>query len=567
MDAVHCVFVCVCVAALVCAGGCIALPQQTTLAQQKLEQRMVAALEAAGSRGPAINWKWDNWITGGPTCVDHRNLTLVDIPGGTESIRTVLETLQKAMDNTAAQVKDQLGLALGITYNGKVLFFGSAGSTEKGNMLRPTLDTVVSIGSITKIFTTLMMTALADQGVLQTTDPVTKFFNEKDEPAFSPVNPYDPKLGAAAVTLESLASHTSGLPRESPCLYGKECDKEAVRMVSAFPLFHQPLTRPHYSNIGYTILGRSCERAVQRHNNDQTTYEEWLVKKALLPFNMTSSGFDYPNDIVKRMAAGYVIMQDGSLQRVFPTSLFFNNPCGGMYSTTRDMLSFASRLMENSGTVLSPNAREQYLMPGVDMPDGVSSFGRAGWEVAYANGFRTLTKGGLVGGFGTSIALIPELRLGVFGWINALNGLVPSKLTAVTMNLLVPTLLAEIQKHQPKHEEPVVMDTIVGTYAWQGVKYLVVQRDAHTSATGIYTGVVYGAQVRFEYDAKTTAAFGQGSSVYVFRYRTIPAENMDSCLTLSSSGTDDGLVFFVVQGSSVSAYVPDLAIRNVPKQA
>lgn len=469
------------------------------------------------------------------------------------------------------------------------------------------------------------MTALADQGVLQTTDPVTKFFNEKDEPAFSPVNPYDPKLGAAAVTLESLASHTSGLPRESPCLYGKECDKEAVRMVSAFPLFHQPLTRPHYSNIGYTILGRSCERAVQRHNNDQTTYEEWLVKKALLPFNMTSSGFDYPNDIVKRMAAGClclsapsnhltlcmhngmvsrallhpptdVIMQDGSLQRVFPTSLFFNNPCGGMYSTTRDMLSFASRLMENSGTVLSPNAREQYLMPGVDMPDGVSSFGRAGWEVAYANGFRTLTKGGLVGGFGTSIALIPELRLGVFGWINALNGLVPSKvcfhpsfffplfcfpgtqwhpslvlldsqLTAVTMNLLVPTLLAEIQKHQPKHEEPVVMDTIVGTYAWQGVKYLVVQRDAHTSATGIYTGVVYGAQVRFEYDAKTTAAFGQGSSVYVFRYRTIPAENMDSCLTLSSSGTDDGLVFFVVQGSSVSAYVPDLAIRNVPKQA
>ena len=34
-----------------------------------------------------------------------------------------------------------------------MLFFGSAGSTEKGNMLRPTLDTVVSVGSITKVFT------------------------------------------------------------------------------------------------------------------------------------------------------------------------------------------------------------------------------------------------------------------------------------------------------------------------------------------------------------------------------------------------------------------------------
>lgn len=152
-----------------------------------------------------------------------------------------------------------------------------------------------------------MMTALADKGVLQVTDPVTKYFNEKDEPAFSPKNPYDPELGAAAVTLESLATHTSGLPRESPCLYGKQCDKEAVRVVSAFPLFHQPLTRPHYSNVGYTILGRSCERAVQKHNNDQTTYEEWLVKKAFLPFNMTSSGFDFPDDIRKRMAAGCLV--------------------------------------------------------------------------------------------------------------------------------------------------------------------------------------------------------------------------------------------------------------------
>lgn len=120
-------------------------------------------------------------------------------------------------------------------------------------------------------------------------------------------------------------------------------------------------------------------------------------------------------------------MGDGSLQRLNATSLFFHNPCGGMYSTTRDMLSFASRLMENSGTVLSRNAYEQYLMPGVDMPDGVSSFGRAGWEVAYANGFRTLTKGGLLSGFGTSLALIPELRLGAFSWVNIHSGVVPGK--------------------------------------------------------------------------------------------------------------------------------------------
>lgn len=97
-DSVRCVIVCVGVVVLACAGECIVL-QQPNVAQQKLEQRMLAALETSGSRGPAVNWMWDNWGAGGPTCVDHRNLTLVDLPGSTESIRTVLETLQKAMEN------------------------------------------------------------------------------------------------------------------------------------------------------------------------------------------------------------------------------------------------------------------------------------------------------------------------------------------------------------------------------------------------------------------------------------------------------------------------------------
>ena len=106
-DSVRCVLVCVCVAALACAGECIAVRQPTSAAQQKLEQRIFAALEASTSRGPAVNWMWDNWVAGGPTCVDHRNLTLVDIPGGTESIRTVLETLQKALDNIVCPPKLQ----------------------------------------------------------------------------------------------------------------------------------------------------------------------------------------------------------------------------------------------------------------------------------------------------------------------------------------------------------------------------------------------------------------------------------------------------------------------------
>ena len=102
-DSVRCALVCVCVAVLVCVGECIARPQATSAAQQKLEQRVLAALEAGSQRGPAVKWYWDNWGSG-PTCVDYRNLTLVDLPKDTESIRQTLVTLQNAMENAVCSL-------------------------------------------------------------------------------------------------------------------------------------------------------------------------------------------------------------------------------------------------------------------------------------------------------------------------------------------------------------------------------------------------------------------------------------------------------------------------------
>ena len=77
------------------------------------------------------------------------------------------------------------------------------------------------------------------------------------------------------------------------------------------------------------------------------------------------------------------------------------------------MLSYANHLLAKD-VVLSLSGFEGFFLPGIDLSDGVSSYGRVGWETAYANGFRTLTKGGLVGGFNSEIVLIPELKLGVF---------------------------------------------------------------------------------------------------------------------------------------------------------
>ena len=107
-----------------------------------------------------------------------------------------------------------------------------------------------------------------------------------------------------------------------------------------------------------------------------------------------------------------------------------------MHSSLNDMMKFIAHLTQNEG-LMSKNAYEQYFLTGPTLPDGVSSYGKSGWEVAYSNGFRTLTKGGVVGGFGTAIVLIPQLKLGLFSWVNLVSGAIPSMVCFLFLNTVI----------------------------------------------------------------------------------------------------------------------------------
>ena len=121
------------------------------------------------------------------------------------------------------------------------------------------------------------------------------------------------------------------------------------------------------------------------------------------------------------------VLPNGTLfpSPTFGKSIYWSNPAGGMFSTMKDMLSFASKVATKEG-VLSNNGYSRYFLPGVDLRDGITSYGRYGWEAAYSNGLRVLTKGGLIGGFGTTLVIIPELKLGAFFWVNFQSGSTPS---------------------------------------------------------------------------------------------------------------------------------------------
>jgi len=519
---------------IICVIGCFVVFSTVTS----------AAFVGVQERGPAVNWTWNSFFFG-PTCTDLTNLSLHDLNASV--FDDAFNLLHSRMEQIYGYYLSKCALGFGVTFNGKIIHTDFVGRINADSDVKPDENTVFSIGSVTKMFTSLMMTSLADTGALNTRDPVTKYFNSENPPVFNVTNIFNKDAGASSVTLESLSSQTSGLPRESLCGESPDCPEDLVMTyVNQFPLYHQPLTRPHYSNLGFNLLGHCCERAARKFfGNSSITYENWLNDNVFPVFGMSSSGFDYPDDIKKRMATGYDFDVDNNIVAVdamFAQSLYWGNPAGGMYSTTSDMMNFATHLLEKD-CLLSPNAYELYFFPGAVLADGVSSFGKAGWEVFNANGFRTLTKSGIIGGFATVLALIPELKLGTFFWINTQDTVNVTALSSLTNQLLVPIIIDNLIDAKPSHNVPAGVNDLLGDYDYFGEQVLSIVADDASSQTGIFYGEILNKTAWYEYDEKATNACNK-QNTYFFRYFVNPDKISESCFVGTMEGQEDSLFMF-----------------------
>ncbi|HSY54557.1 MAG TPA: serine hydrolase [Opitutaceae bacterium] len=154
-----------------------------------------------------------------------------------------------------------------------------------GNDPRPiTPDTQFELGSVTKVFTALLLAESERLGKVSRNDPAAKYL----------LPPNDPALPALAkITLLSLTTHTSGLPR-MPSNIGKKPDTnpdpyatydrakliEALRSDGPGAPVGQSMA---YSNFGVAVLGEALAAAWE------TTYANALRTHILTPLGMNET--------------------------------------------------------------------------------------------------------------------------------------------------------------------------------------------------------------------------------------------------------------------------------------
>jgi serine-type D-Ala-D-Ala carboxypeptidase/endopeptidase len=193
-----------------------------------------------------------------------------------DSVKQVIKEQIKAR----IDARKMVGTAVAFIENGKVeyFFYGHADTTRS----RPIgAKSVFEIGSISKTFTSLLLADMAQQNRLSLQDPAARHL---------PDSVAIPSFQDQLITLEHLATHTSGLPR-MPANFNPKKPTNPYIDYSPTQLFaflkQYKLSRApgkyDYSNLAVGLLGYTLCRL------NGLSYEEMISQKIAKPLRLKST--------------------------------------------------------------------------------------------------------------------------------------------------------------------------------------------------------------------------------------------------------------------------------------
>lgn len=234
--------------------------------------------------------------------------------------------------------KSAVGFVVGIYVDGEKQIL-SYGETQKGKGIAPDGDTIYELGSISNVFTGVLLADLVQRGRVQLDDPMQKYLPKAAKSQLS--NP-------THITFEHLATHTSGLPRLPDNLQPTDLTNPyadyTFRQMYAFLKQHKLRRAPgeyEYSMYGMGLLG------VLLASRERMSYDELLVERIAKPCEMNDTCVNLSSEQRRRLAPPY----DAALQAAQNWDFPAFAGAGGVRSTTNDMLKLSTSFCTGTGLV------------------------------------------------------------------------------------------------------------------------------------------------------------------------------------------------------------------------
>ena len=326
----------------------------------------------------------------------------------------------------------------------------SYGKFDTGDNRTVDGNTIFEIGSVTKVFTSLLLADMVQRGEVALTDPVAKYLHAGVKM---------PVRNGRQITLEDLATHTSGLPRLPSNLSPKDAAnpyadysvEQLYQFLSGYQLTHDIGSQYEYSNLGGGLLGHVLAR---RAGMD---YEKLVRSRICEPLEMRSTAITLSEEMKTRFAVGH----DGTMQKVAYWELPTLAGAGALRSTANDMLTFVAA---NLGYVKTPLAPAMTAMLAVRRPTGEPGLevGLA-WHILTHDGHEIVWHNGGTGGFRSFIGFESKTGMGVVVLSNAETPAGVDDIGQHLLNANAP-LWQPPKEHTQIAVDPKVFDGYVGQY-------------------------------------------------------------------------------------------------------
>ena len=311
-------------------------------------------------------------------------------------------------------------------------------------------DTVFEIGSVSKVFTSLLLADMVQKGEVKLDDPIAKYL---------PASVKVPSGKGKQITLVDLATHTSGLPRlpdnfepaDSSDPYADYSVQQMYDFLSNYTLTRDIGAKYEYSNFGAGLLGHILALRVG------TNYEALLQERILRPLGMNSTAVTLSPEMTARLTQGH----NANGRPVPGWNLPTLSGAGGIRSTANDLLKLAAASLELVKTPLA----SAITLAETSRHEAGSSATQIGlaWHVTKRFGAEIIWHNGATGGYHSYLGLNRQQKRAVVVLANTSDSI-----DDIGQHLLEPQY--ELRKAKSRKVRPIVsiepglLDRCIGRY-------------------------------------------------------------------------------------------------------
>lgn len=217
--------------------------------------------------------------------------------------------------------------SVAISINGKPVYQKAIGFTtlDSNKKATPDINTKYRIGSVSKMFTAVMIFQLIEEGKLSLDQPLATFF------------PQIPN--AARITIEKMLYHRSGLhdyTRDTNFpgwMDQPKTQEELLKIIADKSPDFEPGAKADYCNSNYLLLSYIIEKI------SNASYDDVLKKKIISKLGLTNTYYGKPIDHSGNESSSYKYA-NGGWTKVKETNVSIHKGAGSIVSTPGDLTLF-----------------------------------------------------------------------------------------------------------------------------------------------------------------------------------------------------------------------------------